>query len=286
MLPPKPIKVKLKSGGSTNGSNNFENKVAAMIALQTRSKAGQQATPGEINTGRTDPFSGIKTETLEGNQLAARQTVMKKAGEDALKLGQSYKFIEELENDYTSAYKGKDIGSGLPGGVGATKEYLTGVIGRQNDPLRRYARNRAASGVAIGRFSGDVGNFAWQEQLAHLNRLPEAGPNARLQNLFMADDPSFGASLFEDIKSIYAKKMAEAQEVARTGIVPESSEYAKFLQGPTSPIPGMNDQMAKGNNLNLEQERQEAIKKIQSGKYDAKKVADIFRSRTGQELNG
>jgi hypothetical protein len=49
-----------------------------------------------------------------------------------------------------------------------------------------------------------------------------------------------------------------------------------------SPVPGM-----PGNQANpgagIEQERQQAIAAIKSGK-DAKKVKDIFRSRTGQEL--
>lgn len=53
-----------------------------------------------------------------------------------------------------------------------------------------------------------------------------------------------------------------------------------------SPIPGMNNPQPQANNGNIELERQQALQKIQSGKYDAKKVADLFRSRTGQELNG
>ena len=220
-------------------------------------------------------------------QLGASEHIMKKASEDVLKLSQSYKFIEELENDYNAAYEGKDIGTGLQGGVGATKEYGTGVLGRQNEPLRRYVRNREASGVAIGRFSGDVGNFAWQEQLAHLKRLPLASPNLKLENLGMPDDPQFGKTLFADIKNIYAKKMVEAAEVARTGVPPNDSGYLQWLSSqnsanPTqgaSPIPGMQQQGGQ----DFSEERQQALDAIKRGAPEAK-VRDVFRSRTGQEL--
>lgn len=52
-----------------------------------------------------------------------------------------------------------------------------------------------------------------------------------------------------------------------------------------SPIPGMNQpQPEPESGINIEQERQEAIQRIQNGKYNADKVASIFKQRTGQDL--
>ena len=52
-----------------------------------------------------------------------------------------------------------------------------------------------------------------------------------------------------------------------------------------SRIPGSSYYQQNKGGLGIEQERQQAIQAIQSGK-DANKIATIFRSRTGQDLNG
>lgn len=206
----KPFKAKSSSGNS----------IALLLAKNMMAK--QNLPEGSVPTQAT--AGGVQYETPEGTALQAKKLVMSKAGEDVLKLGQSYKFIEALEKDYIEAYKNVKDRSGIQGGFSALGEYTRGVVGRGNDALRRYVNNRGASGVAIGRFSGDVGNFAWQEQEAHLKRLPRATPNSSVSNLFLPDDPEFGMSLFNNIKSIYAEKMKEAFEVSQTGQLTPSYE--------------------------------------------------------------
>ena len=52
-----------------------------------------------------------------------------------------------------------------------------------------------------------------------------------------------------------------------------------------NPNENIDTEVGNNSDLNFEQERKEAIEKIQSGKYDAKKVAAIFKSITHRDLN-
>ena len=221
-------KPALSSGGSAGGGG--QSQVASYQIAGQKAQQAQQQLPGAIPVSYTDPQSNVKFESQAGQDFDVTGVVRKQAAQDAFKLSQSYKFLESLENDYKEAYAGKNFKPGLEGGSQATGEYFKGVIARQNPALRRYVKNREASGVTMGRIGGDVGNFAWQEQESHLKRLPEAKPNFKLENLGLADDPEFGKGQFENIKSIYLSKLREAQEVARTGIVPENSSYSKPVQ--------------------------------------------------------
>ena len=223
-----------KSSGGMGGMNPL----IAYMLLQQRGQETQRRLPvGSVITGATEPGTGIQSKTPEGISLEAKQYVMQKASDDRLKLGQSYKFIESLENDYNEAYSGMADQSGLAGGWAAAKELIPGVLGRRNSALRRYIRNREASGIAIGKFSGDTGNFAWQEQQSHLKRLPVATLNTQTGNLFLPDDPEFGKQQFQNIKDIYQAKMSEADYVSRTGEVTPSYKAWLGSQGSSQSSP-------------------------------------------------
>jgi hypothetical protein len=217
-----------KIGGSqSNPMQSLENAMSLAVFKQMMD---QQGIAPEMQAKKEAEKPYIQEEMEMKSKLGGREHLMKKASEDVMKLSQSYKFIDSLEKDYRDAYAGKNIPSGLKGGGEALKEYGSGVLLRKNEALRRYVRNREASGVALGRFSGDVGNFAWQEQQAHLKRLPLATPNLKLENMFLPDDPEYGTSLLANVKEIYFNKLMEAIEVARTGELPEGSEYKNWLQ--------------------------------------------------------
>ena len=236
-----------KSMGSfnfpTGGSHAGGNPISGIMpfvqqqALMGRSAAGQQTMPNEVPVGRTDPFSGIRTQTPEGIGMNVQEDLRKKASEDAYKLSQAYKFVKSLRKDYTEAYKGMKDKGGLQGGAGATGEYFTGVVGRQNDPLRRYIDNLSASGPSLGKFGGDTGNFALQEQIAALKRLPKATPNLDVSRGFMPDDPDYGMSKFDEVENIFLDKMLEAQEVAKTG-TPVGGYGKTSTQAPNAAPPG------------------------------------------------
>ena len=233
----------------TERSYRGRTKVSPWNFGKTSGQTPQQATNITIARKSAEQPFDIAAEQRR-NESEVKVNLMKKAGEDAYKLSQSYKFLEQLESDYKDGTKNISPQSGIGGGLSSLKEYGSGVLLRGNNPLRNYVRNREASGVAVGKFSGDTGNFAWQEQLSHLKRLPYGSPNLKPENLGMPDDPEFGISQINNIKSIYANKMLEALEVAKTGVIPQGSGYESWISQQNSavnksPIPGMNNQVNK-----------------------------------------
>lgn len=67
----------VKAPTFNNSGNQFENKLMALMALQARSQAGQQATPGEVIVGRTDPYTGQRTVTPQAAEEEGRVILAK-----------------------------------------------------------------------------------------------------------------------------------------------------------------------------------------------------------------
>lgn len=108
-----------------------------------------------------------------------------------------------------------------------------------------------------------------------INRMKNAFPNLPYDS---EDQKALSWNVFLDTVNDVAQTYG-ATPIAKEEFFNEND--ANIL----SRIPGSSYYQQDQGGLGIEQERQQAIQAIQSGK-DAKKIASIFRSRTGQELNG
>lgn len=280
-----------KAPNMKSGGNQFENKLMALMALQARGQAGQQQTgPGEVITGRRDPFSGTVAQTQEGQDFSVSESLRKKASEDALKLQQALPILDDLEKSYEDAYKTySGATGGIQGGIGAGKEWLQGVILRQNPALRNFIDKVGQYEAPLVKLTGDVGNFSASERESASKGVPRVTPNSDFNRLFLPDDIEFGRSKIASLKNLYGSKYAEAKQVADTGqLSPGYQEWAGHLNNamstsPSSPVPGMPGNKPQQNNMNVDQERQMALDAIKRGAPEDK-VRDRFRANTGQDL--
>ena len=253
--------------------------MAYMIAQKKGEGLQQKMGEGGVLTGGIEPGTGGRYETMAGQDFDVQTTLRKKAGEDALKLQQALPMLKDLEDSYTKAYSNfNGARSGMPGALSATQEFFSGVVGRQNPALRNYIDKLGQYEASAVKLTGDVGNFSASERASATKGFPKATPNLDPSRTFMPDEVDYGMEKIQSLKKLYASKYVEALHVAKTGELTEG--YKDWLNANTGGG-GTGDT----NNGNVEVERQKAIKAIKSGK-DAKKIADIFRSRTGQELNG
>ena len=155
--------------------------------------------------------------------------------EDALKLQQAIPILEDLDQSYNKAYASyKGPQSGLPGGVGSGKEFLTGVIGRQNPDLRNFIDKVGQYEAPLVKLTGDVGNFSASERESASKAVPRVTPNSDWTRLFLPDDVEFGKSKIQSLKQLYARKYVEAKKVAETGLLSEGySDWLKTNQSYT-----------------------------------------------------
>jgi len=230
----------LKSPGSSKGGGNS---LLTYILAQKKGE-GLEGQLGEdaVATGGINPATGARFETQAGQDMAVRETLRKKAAQDAFDLGKTLPTIRQLKETYTQAYSNmQGPRAGIQGGMNAGREYGIGVLMRQNEPLRRYLDLVGQYEAPLIKAAGDSGNFSGSERESARKGLPKAGPNMDMQRLFMPDDPEFGLSKLNEIEKLYTAKYNEALQVSRTGeMTPGYQDWIRSNQAYT----GSNEVMA------------------------------------------
>lgn len=245
-----------KFGGSSG--NALQNMMMAQIMLPE--KQGIEAQGAAQKQQATQPIE-VETDT--------QKAIRRKASEDALKIGSILPVLKELKERIRIAYSNmKSAGNsttGIEGGVNATKEYFTGVVGRKNPELRSLIGQMNLYRPQVIRAAGDSGNFSVVEQVWAGKAFPKFGPNWELDQAFMADDPNMSEQRVQDLHDLFNKKYMEAVRVAETGEFKDTGyeKNPKFLK--------------------TIDHRKLATEAIQKG-ADAKKVAAMFKQETGEDL--
>lgn len=223
----KPSRKSLRAPSSSRGSGN--SLLAYMIAQQKGQGLEQQLGAEAIPTGGVDPSTGARFETQAGQNMDVQGTLRKKASEDALKLQQAIPILDDLEKSYDEAYKSYEGATGgIAGGLGAGKEYFTGILMRQNPALRTFFDKAGQYEAPLVKLTGDVGNFSASERASASKGIPKVTPNTDISKLFLPDDVEYGKSKIQSLKQLYASKFQEAKMVAETGQLSEG--YADWLK--------------------------------------------------------
>ena len=233
---PFPIMRAKKGGNSINDFKELIRQQAQLEMLQGRQREGQKLAPDEVVTGRHDLLTGATTRTSAGSNIEVNESLRKKASDDALKLQQSLPILDDLEKSYLQAYQNyHGSRQGLSGGVGATGEFVTGVLGRQNPALRQFIDKSSQYEVPLVKLTGDVGNISASERSSIRAGIPKASPNIDWTRLFLPDDPEYGLSKIEGLKKMFASKYEEALNVSKTGQLSEG--YKNWIQSPSQSTP-------------------------------------------------
>lgn len=270
---------KLKASGGSGpkfGSASKQNPIELFVAKQMydqdieKKKANEAIQGGGVPTevranGTTFSMPGARTATADAQNQLTRIKQLKIVAKELQDLGRT------LPTDLMSAAKGM-AGAKFAYGRFGTAEHKT------------YLDSLPAASAGIYRaITGD-------------NRLSDADAAARAKPLIW--HPMEPGDVREGKNAFLTFMLDEAERNVSPGeptsdleslmkwqtFVNSSKEKFQAQVQSGAPLTQSQPGPADQNNANIEQQRMEARKKIESGKYDAKKVADIFRSMTGQEL--
>lgn len=220
-----PSRKSLKAPGGSKGGNSL---MAYMIAQQKGQGLEQQLGDQSVATGGVDPSTGARFETKAGQDMDVMGNLRKKAADDALKLQQAIPILDDLEKSYDAAYNSYNgATAGIQGGIGAGKEYFTGILMRQNPELRNFLDKSGQYEAPLVKLTGDVGNFSASERSSASKGIPRVTPNTDISRLFLPDDVEFGKKKIQSLKQLYASKYQEAKQVADTGQL--SGGYSDWL---------------------------------------------------------
>jgi len=201
----------------------------------------------------------------------------KAVGEAVTAIGSLKKILpvlDEFETEFKRIFPNASTQTGFRGKFESAKAVIKAKM--ETDPDFSAAVDQLLGKRSqITKGLGEVGNLAEQEQTIAMQNVPEMKFQG-IQDFFLPEAPATSESKLSKFREFIRVQMLQ-----NLGIINSGGDMSTLL--PSSPVPGMPG--FKNKNGGIEQERQKAIAAIQSGK-DAKKVADIFRSRTGQELNG
>lgn len=230
------FKVNLGGSGSGLAKPNFgnNNSMDAMVKVMTLKMFADQMSQqkqqtmeqrGGVLTGGN--IDGMQYQTDAGQDFTIRESIRRKAAEDALRTKTVLPLLDDLEQSYQTAYADIINSGGIQGGLDALGAFGKGVMLRGNPTLRTLIGKLKQYRPAIVKAAGDSGNFSQTEQSAAGESLPELGPNFKLSNLFLPDDPVQGLNRIQSLKQLYQDKMNEQLHAAETGeIIGGYQEYA------------------------------------------------------------
>jgi len=279
MAPPKVKEIKLKAGG---GGSSRSNPLMALMALQARGQAGQN--PNEVVTGRTDPFTGEKTETPESVEFR-RYTV-----DEIRNLGMSESF--KAHSDYINNLIDNDPDTFSKAFAKATVNVPLLTTGQSKGNILGFPTTMGDEvAINLNRSLADMSDRLVRlrsgAQINHqeYDRLTSLLPS--FKDLTVPIDET-GTVKFPTIKKAlqdFNTELGRVKQRALFGGYYKPEEWEEVEQtgsglGVGSIIPG---QQAVGPQGGFDDERKKAILAIQKGAPESK-VRDLFRSRTGQEL--
>ena len=237
-------KLKAPTFKSSADSAGVSTLIGYMLGKE-KSKAGQAQAPGEVTIGRTDPYTGVRTETPEKAKMDARGKLIEQAQTDAFNLSNAYTLIDDFEKQYRQIFPDAEKKAGLPGRFEASQKWLDAVT-LQNDPKAvSFLDGFDSQGAKFAKFFGDAANISISERKDTLQAFGRLNPKSVTKG-FLPDAPAVGAQKYADIKKRVAKGILDAQSVIDSGGVDIPDTYKEsfpelFIQ--KSPIPGMDNQV-------------------------------------------
>jgi len=228
-----------------------KSKQSNLIQDQARSNAQQmQLGPGAVATGGTDRLTGTSFQTPAGQDFEIQKTVRAKAAEDAKKASIVFPLLDQIENDYKTLYADILDKGGIEGQKAAYGKYTNDILLKKNPQAAALYSQLESNIPIISRSLMEVGNLSEQEQARAGKGLPILGPNRRISNLFMPDDPQTVIAKLARFKQQFRNIYERNLQVSQTGDVSNLGP-----KGTDPSMPGQVNPIDRASKLNSIKER-------------------------------
>ena len=208
-----------------------------------RSQAGQQRNPDEVTVGRTDPYTGERTETPANAIMGGRSKLVEQAQKDAFNLSNAYTLIDDFEKQYRQIFPDAEKKAGLTGRYEASQKWLDAVTVQSDPKAVSFLDGFDSQGAKFAKFFGDAANISVSERKDTLQAFGRLNPKSITKGL-LPDAPAVGIQKYSDIKKRVAKGIVDAQLVINSGgeQIPDTYMESFPEMSQSSSVPGMNQQ--------------------------------------------
>ena len=256
-MPFKPPKIKTGGNWSTKQQNPLEVWAAKQMMEEQQKKKQAESLPEGFSPQKA-VIDGVTYKSPTSDQ---------KVRDALMNIKNQKQYFGNMKESIGSVPQGR-----ISGGISKLKAYISGGKGDEGSNSLFYSDNKPALAVALYRdITGDTRTSDADAASRALPLLPDQIEHPDLVTKKLANIEN-ALNVREQLLSTGSFQMGEDGSLETPEVFSQS-------------INALGQKAPAQNGGGIEMERKNALLAIQSGK-DAKKIADIFRSRTGQELNG